>query len=398
MTAVRRTDRQTPADEGAVLPGVDIGRVSRRRRWIVVAVAVVIIAAAAWVGVTDPFKSTDSPASGLADNAYPTSTATVNQQPLSSQTQVDATLGYAGTYEAVNQAQGTITALPAIGQVVAEGHALYQVDGQPVVLLYGMTPAYRALSEAASATDVTGSDVTELNADLVAMGYVSGAELSPTSDDFGFWTKVGVERLQAALGVTANGTLALGQAVFLPSAARVTAVTATLGAAVPPGGAVLSATSTTPVVTIELDSSQQSEVAVGDAVTITLPNNRTTPGVISSVGTVATAPSGGGNGGGGGNPTITVLVAPSDPAAIGNLDQSPVEVAITTASAPSALVVPVNALLALASGGYAVEVVDPDGVHHLEAVTPGLFDDANGLVQVTGTGVAVGQRVVVPSS
>jgi len=32
-------------------------------------------------------------------------------------------------------------------------------------------------------------------------------------------------------------------------------------------------------------------VAVGDRVSITLPNNRTTPGVVSSVGAVATRPS-----------------------------------------------------------------------------------------------------------
>ena len=54
----------------------------------------------------------------------------------------------------------------------------------------------------------------ELNADLVALGYVTSTELSPTSDEFTYWTEVGVEKLQAVLGVTQNGTLALGQAVF----------------------------------------------------------------------------------------------------------------------------------------------------------------------------------------
>jgi hypothetical protein len=61
------------------------------------------------------------------------------------------------------------------------------------------------------------------------------------------------------------------------------------------------------------------------------------------------------------------------------------------------LVVPVDALLALASGGYAVEVVGPGGARHLVAVTPGLFDDADGLVQVDGE-LRDGQRVVVPAS
>ena len=72
-------------------------------------------------------------------------------------------------------------------------------------------------------------------------------------------------------------------------------------------------------------------------------------------------------------------------------------VAITTATAPGALVVPVNALLARASGGYAVEEVT-GGRHHLVPVRLGLFDDAAGLVQVSGPGLAAGQRVVVPAS
>jgi hypothetical protein len=141
-------------------------------------------------------------------------------------------------------------------------------------------------------------------------------------------------------------------------------------------------------------------VAVGNKVTITLPNNRTTPGVVSSVGTVATCPpnSGGQATGSCASPTIIVDITPSDPAATGTWDQAPVRVGITSASIPSALVVPVNALLAQSTGGYAVEVVGAAGVRRLVPVTLGLFDDADGLVQVTGSGLAAGQDVVVPST
>jgi hypothetical protein len=96
-------------------------------------------------------------------------------------------------------------------------------------------------------------------------------------------------------------------------------------------------------------------------------------------------------------------VRPRDAGAIGHLDAAPVTVAITTASVPNALVVPVDALLALAGGnragaaGYALEVVEGHA-HRLEAVSLGLFDDAEGLVQVSGREVAAGQRVVVPAS
>ena len=86
-------------------------------------------------------------------------------------------------------------------------------------------------------------------------------------------------------------------------------------------------------------------------------------------------------------PTIEVDVTPTDPAATGHLDQAPVNVSITTESVQDALAVPIDALLALAGGGYALEVVE-GGVHRLEAVSLGLFDDADGLVQVSGQGVS----------
>jgi hypothetical protein len=183
--------------------------------------------------------------------------------------------------------------------------------------------------------------------------------------------------------------------VFLPTAARITDVSATLGGRAVPGQTILQATSTTREVTIDLDAAQQSEVKAGDHVIITLPNNATTPGVISSVGTVAIAPSGAGVNS---RPTITVKVTPTDPAATGGIDQAPVEVSIITTTANDALVVPVNALIALSSRSYAVEVVSSDGIHHLVDVTLGIFDDADGLVQVRGAGLGAGQHVVVPTA
>ena len=194
----------------------------------------------------------------------------------------------------INQARGTYTELPTVGQVISQGHVLYRVNDSPVVLLYGSTPAYRTLSAGA-----TGPDVAELNADLVALGYATAAQLSPRSASFGSATTTAVEKLQAVLGVTQNGTLTLGQAVFEPTAVRVTTVSAQLGGSAQTGETVLQATSTTRQVQVALDASQQTSVAVGDKVSITLPNNQTTPGVVSSVGTVATCPSSSGSGGSG---------------------------------------------------------------------------------------------------
>ena len=404
------------------------GRIRRRprRRTLFLAGGAICVVAAAVVAI-DPFSSGSG--SHKASLATTGATATVTKRPLTSQTQVNATLGYAGSYSVTGQSgtasgsgggQGSggsqppniVTALPVIGQVISQGQVLYSVNGQPVVLLYGSTPAYRSLSEGD-----TGTDVTQLNADLVALGDATSSQLDPTSDTFSAATAAAVDNLQANLGVTQSGSLTLGQVVFVPTAARVTSLSASVGAPLSYGAQVLQATSTTRQVQVALDASQQTDVAVGDTVSITLPNNETTPGVVSSVGTVATCPSSSGTGGSStgsaaagtdtcssgssgttGTPTITVDVTPSDPAATGTWDQAPVQVTITTASVPSALVVPVTALLAQSGGGYAVEVVGAGGVNHLVPVTLGLFDDADGLVQVTGSGLAAGQKVVVPAT
>jgi hypothetical protein len=151
---------------------------------------------------------------------------------------------------------------------------------------------------------------------------------------------------------------------------------------------VLSATWTSPQVSIQLDAGLEGQVKIGDAVTITLPDNQTTPGRISYVSSVAS------NGQDGA--TIQVDAVPTDPAATGGLDQAPVNVSITTGSVSNVLVVPVDALLARASGGYAVEEINARGRHYLVAVRTGMFDDADGLLQVSGGGLAAGQRVVVP--
>jgi HlyD family secretion protein len=352
----------------------------------------------------------------LAAQQVPTNTAQVQKRTLSAMVSQGGVLTYrarsdGSPYFMINQAQGVYTELPGLGRVISPGQVLYRVNDRPVVLLRGSTPAYRSLS-----AGVSGPDVAELNADLVALGYATRAELHPRSAFFGAATTTAVEKLQAALGVARNGSLALGQVVFEPAAVRVTSVSAHLGGRTQPGETVMQATSTARLVQIALPASQQTEVAVGNKVSITLPNNQTTPGVVSSVATVATCPSSSGPGGsssgaatsgadscssggsGSGTPTIAVDVTFSDPAAAGKWDQAPVQVGITTDSVRGALTVPVAALLAQAGGGYAVEVVGAGERHHLVPVSLGLFDDAEGLVQVTGSGLGAGQRVVVPGT
>ena len=203
-----------------------------------------------------------------------------------------------------------------------------------------------------------------------------------------------MQRLEEHLGVSSPlGSLSLGQVVFEPETLRVSQVTESLGGSA--NGPVLTATSDRHMVTIPLDASDQSEVKAGDKVMVTLPDGATTPGVISSVGTVATTTSGQGQ-----NPatTIPVQVKLTDPGAAGTLDQAPVTVNITTESSPGpVLAVPVTALMAQSPGEYVVEVAGAGNTRRWVPVTPGIFDGSNGLVQVTGA-LTPGQRVVVAAS
>jgi hypothetical protein len=350
-----------------------------------VAVLAVGVVSAWRAGVFSPAGS-----SGSGPQAWPApATRAVVREDLSATTPVSATLGYAGSYRVTGPGGGTLTWLPQAGQVIRQGHALYRTgNGSPVVLLYGSVPDWRSLGEG-----LTGQDVSQLNHDLVDLGYAGRAEIVALGWDYFSWeTAYGVQKLEEHLGVSSPpGSLPLGQVVFEPEAIRVSRVTGSLGG--PAGGPVLAATSDRHQVSIPLDASQQSQVKAGDRVTVTLPDGTTTRGVVSAVGTVAVTS------GSGGSPTTTipVQVKLTDPRAAGTLDQAPVTVNITTGTAPNALAVPVTALLAQSSGGYVVEVVGAGGTRRYVPVRPGLFDDASGLVQVSGA-LTPGQRVVVAAS
>jgi hypothetical protein len=379
---------QITRDSEDTSPSEDTGRAQRPRRRgraAAVMVVVLVVAAGAGVMVTGPFDARTKNSSSTS--TAPPQLAQVTKGTLSARTQENGTLGYAGDYQVVNKASGTLTQLPSVGQVISQGKALYRVDGKPVILLYGAhVPIYRALSR-----DMEGPDVRQLNRALVSLGYASKSTLDPDSDYFGWQTYKSLKKLQDDVGQKTTGKLDLGQAVFVPAKQlRITKVSGVLGGSLAPGAMPMQASSTDRQVTVSLSASQQSDVAVGDKVIITLPTGKTAPGVVASVGKVATKAED--------STTVDVLIKPSKPKETGQLDQAPVQVSIATDTAKDVLQVPVNSLLALAGGGYAVEAVNAAGKHTLIPVKPGLFDDSAGLVAVTGEGLQVGQKIVVPSS
>jgi len=165
-------------------------------------------------------------------------------------------------------------------------------------------------------------------------------------------------------------------------------------------GPVLTYTATTRIVSVALDVTLQELVKPGLAATVTLPNGKTVAGTIATVGTVAiggpeAATGASATNGGQNTPaTIAVTVTLADQSALGTLDQAPVAVHIVSATAEHVLTVPVAALVALAEGGYGLEVVTGSTSRYV-AVQTGMF--ADGRVQVAGNGIAEGTIVGVPS-
>ena len=149
-------------------------------------------------------------------------------------------------------------------------------------------------------------------------------------------------------------------------------------------------------VVFQVDATDQETVSLGDSVEIELPTDERVPTLITFIDQVVTQTQAG--------EFIEVTLEVLNPEEIEAYDQAPVKVFVTTEISENVLYVPVNALLALAEGGYALEIYDGEldgatfegesGVDtSYVAVEIGVFTD--GFVEVKGN-ISEGQTVVVP--
>jgi peptidoglycan hydrolase-like protein with peptidoglycan-binding domain len=350
------------------------------RRRALLAGGTAIAAAAAGTG----WWLQERPAATPAAAELPTGTATVTRIDLASTTQVQGSLGFRDAYTVLAQGRGgTVTWLPQPGQVIQRGQPVFEVDNRPVRLFYGTRPAWRPLGPGVT----NGPDVRALEENLNALGFHLAAD-----NHFGTTTAAAVRRWQRATGQTVNGTVDLGDVTFQPGPMRVTETQVGLAGSIGGGGPVLTASSTVPVVTIQVPATQTYLVHPGDAVTVTMPDGSKAPGKVKSLSPVAeNDPAEQGNGRQ--TPTATGTVTLNTAVTGTGLDKAPVAVAITSGRAENVLAVPITALVALAGGGYGVYVVEGAN-RRLVGVTPGLFADT--LVQVSGDALHEGDTVEVP--
>jgi len=364
-----------------------------------------------WLTSRGAAASPPSGADPQADNASATKTAAVERKTLSVTDDFSGTLGFAGDYDVIGGLPGMLTWTVPTGTVVTAGKRLCETNGHDrTSLMYGSRPAWRTMEPGIT----NGPDILQLEKNLKALGITRRGDKIDSHWDTR--TTAAVKRWQRKAGLPVNGSVGLGEVVFMPEAIRITEISAALGTMVGQGGPVISGTSNRRVISLDLDAADRDLFEIGKAVEVELPDGTTVPGKIATIARIATTTT---DQQGNTTTTLPVTMTLDDPTAAGDLDQASVKITVVRSSRENVLTVPVNALLALREGGYAVEVVDgasnaaatPSGSPatssasasaaagtrrtHLVRVEPGLFD--HGDVEITATGLEPGDLVVVPS-
>jgi peptidoglycan hydrolase-like protein with peptidoglycan-binding domain len=350
-------------------------------------------------------------------------TVAVSRATLTDQAELEGALGHGPEVPFLVKAAGTVTWLPENGAEVKRGETVLRVDDRPVVLLYGALPVYRDLrttppvlptcagggqgggtgadestdgAQAGGAegapttvpvsTPLRGMDVKQFETNLAALGY-TGFTVDDTYSDR---TAQAVKDWQKDLGLPQTGRVAAGDIVYAPGAVRIAGASVRVGAEA--AGSPVSYTGTKRMVTISASAAETEWAARGTEVTVELPAGRKVRGRVSTVGKEAVAAPGAAEGGEGKTDAkVTVTITFADRTKLGRIQSGPVVVRYAKSKRKDVLTVPVAALVALAEGGYGLEVAKGDS---FIAVKTGLF--ADGSVEVGGPGVREGLKVRIP--
>jgi membrane fusion protein, multidrug efflux system len=349
---------------------------SRLRSTSTVVVAVVL---AAGLATADAVGFDWGRAPAAHAKRRPPATAEVTRQTLVDSRTENGTLGHGEESGVAGRLAGTVTALPTPGATLRRGQALYRVDDTPVVLLHGRLPSYRELE-----VETEGADVLQFEQNLAALGYTGFT----VDDEYTSATAAAVTDWQEDLGLTETGKVETGRVFYAPGPLRVETVGVALGD--PAQGELFTVTGTNRVITVNMDPDDQRLVPKGAPVAVTLPDGKQVAGRVAGSRTVETPAENGGA------PTtsLVVTVTVADQKALGAYDEAGVRIAFTASKRPDVLTVPVAALLALAGGGYGIEVVAGGGTR-IVPVETGLF--ADGRVEVEGSGLTEGTKVGMPS-
>lgn len=376
------------------------GAPPRRRRvarWVAAAVVVAASAAGSTVVVT---RHLTARAARPAETTAVT-TARLERRDLSTTRKLPGSIGYGAIRPVTGHKDATVTWLPQPGATIKRGGQLYRADDQPVALFYGDLPLFRTIA----GRNLVGRDVHIIAANLARLGYSIGRQPSageyittspapgtkraepvrvPIRSGDGVLSSglIGaIRRWQADSGLAVTGAIAVGDVEVLAGAVRVSSVEVQPGS--PANVPLMSVTSTRKVITVAAEPGDAGTIERGARVTVGLPEDRTVAARVVSVGRNLAAADDG-------PPKLTVTVTVDDPKTISRLDAADVDVNVAGRTVKDVLAAPVEALVALTEGGYAVQ-----GPAGLVAVRTGMF--ADGWVEITGSGLTEGTAVVVSS-
>ncbi len=344
----------------------------RLRTGLVIAAATLIVLAAAAASVGFGWRGEPT----VQEPPEKSLTTAIKQETLVDYITADGKVGYGAGWPVASGANGTVTWLPMPGATVERGQTVLRVDDLPVVLLYGPLPMYRQLT-----VGVKGNDVAQFKQNLQTLGYQGFT----VDQEFSSSTEAAVRHWQHDLGLPETGAVERGQVVCAAGPLRVSEQLVRIGAA--SSADVLTVTGTTKVVTASIAEADAGWAVRGAPVTVTLPSDATVAGTVSSV---AQPPAAADANAGGSKIQLTITVEDQQTLAA-------VEGTLTIRHAirekKDVLTVPVAALLALAEGGYGLEIVDA-GASRTVAVQAGMF--AGGRVEVSGPDIRANMTVRMP--
>ncbi|MBM2619016.1 peptidoglycan-binding protein [Actinoplanes sp. LDG1-06] len=348
------------------------------KRWLITALVLAGLGAGATVLVTRYRAADREP---VPRETVAAETAKLERRTLSTVRKLPGSLGFGAARPLEGHTEATVTWLPAVGTTIRRGHQLFRADDKPVTLFYGSMPLYRPIAT----PKMTGRDVRIIVDNLRALGYRTGSQRSREEGELTPGLIDAIKKWQKDQELPVTGTIAVGDIEVQSGAVRVETIAVQPGS--PAKAPLMTVTSTRKVITVAAEPADAAAIQRGAHVTVSLPDDRTAKARVLSVGRELVPSEAGGVSG---PPKLTVTVTVDDPATVAKLDSAEVEINFPGRTREGVLTAPIEALVALSEGGYAVQ--GPGG---LVAVETGMF--ADGWVEITGDGLDEGTEVVVAS-
>lgn len=404
-------------------------------RWPTFVIALLVGAALGAGGLWYFDQANDEGDDPIAAVEVETTTAVAESRDLISFEEWSGALSSGTTATVSATSRGTLTSAVDVGDSIALGDIVAEIDGQPVISLYGSVPQFRELEVN---TD-DGADIRQLEENLVALGYDPDGTIT-VDENYTVNTALMVERWEIDLDLDEpDGIVSAGQIAFIEGPSEVLS-RVPVGSQMNPGlpfmttivlaesayvtvaedtddvgeliAAGVEADDDAEIVDTVLDlegaveagrpiyrterSKRSIELAVsvdetdtfpiGQAVEVELPDGEIVDAEVTDISDVARTIQTG-------QESVTVVDVTIQPLVelVSDFSAGPVTIRVQDDAVLGATMIPVRALVALAEGGHAVEV---EG-RGLVAVELGGFDD--GWVEISNGAIDPGEVVVVPA-